>query len=49
MMTMLRECEYIYHGTLGNLNTCTLTGRACLCLEDWQHCMRRDNALTYQL
>jgi hypothetical protein len=27
---------------------CTLTGHACLCESDWQHCTRRENALKYQ-
>lgn len=44
-----RECDYIYQGKLGDLNTCTLTGRACLSLEDWKHCLRREFALRYQL
>jgi hypothetical protein len=49
MTRRLRECDYIYHGVEGISHVCTLTGRACICLEDWKHCMRRENALRYQL
>jgi len=47
-MTTKQECGYVYHGKEGSDDTCTLTGRACLCVEDWLHCTRRDYALRYE-
>lgn len=45
---MRTECEYIYHGPLGDKNTCTLSGRPCLCVDEWQHCTRRQYAQEYE-
>jgi hypothetical protein len=45
---MQSECGFIYHGPEGSVDVCTLTGRACLCVSDWQHCTRREYALKYQ-
>ena len=53
-----RWCEYhhpVYpklEGVVINVEPqsilCTLTGHACLCESDWQHCTRREYALKYQ-
>lgn len=41
-MTELRQCEYV----IGL--ACTLTGRLCICIEDWIQCTRRIWANDYE-
>lgn len=45
---MSGECQYIYRGPDQNRKVCTLSGHACLCVDEWQHCTRRQYAQEYE-